>query len=211
MNKANQIRSFDKQAVKYEKMRKKPGADYAMRRDLLASANGRILELSVGAGANFSVYPKDVHVTAVDFSSAMINKAREAAEEAGISAEFIVGDIETLDFPEQSFDTVVSTLSICSYAIPVSVMNNMNKWCKPNGHILMLEHGISKSKIYSWVQKKGTNIWFSWKGCHLNRDILDMVSKSNLKITRQKSYMLQSVHLIWAKPSSNSSKEGVFH
>lgn len=199
MNPSKQIRAFDKQAAYYAKMRKRQGPDYAMRRELLASASGRILELSVGAGANFSLYPKDAQVTAVDFSSAMIREARGAAKEAGIRAEFVVGDVETLDFPEQSFDTVVSTLSMCSYVDPVSVMNRMGKWCKPDGRILMLEHGDSSNKIYSWAQHLGTKIWYSWKGCHLDRDILGMVAKSELRMAKRKSYMLGSVHLIWAE------------
>lgn len=114
MNKDKIIRTFDKQAKIYEKRRRKR-SERKWREKLLSHAKGKVLEVAVGAGANFHFYPQEVEVTAVDFSEGMLKKAKEAAIEEGIEAHFILSDVESLSFEDNSFDTVISTLSLCGY------------------------------------------------------------------------------------------------
>src|SRR5699024_4845576 len=113
-------KKFDKQAPIYNRQRKNKSLGQ-WRAKLLKDADGKVLELAVGAGANFPYYSSDVEVTAVDISPNMINFARHAAQTEQIQAEFILNDLETLDFPENSFDTIVSTLSFCGYEDPVQM------------------------------------------------------------------------------------------
>lgn len=200
MEKVEIIQLFEKQAARYEKRRKKKSIDTKWRKKLLEDARGKILEVAVGAGANFQFYSPAVEVTAVDFSPSMIEKAKQAAKEYGIQAEFIVADVESLSFPENCFDTIVSTLTLCSYSQPVQVLNFFNTWCKKDGQILLMEHGISSFGPLAWIQNKMDGWQLRKLGCHANRDILKIVSDSNITIERHESYMLGSVHLIWAKP-----------
>ncbi|WP_052339642.1 class I SAM-dependent methyltransferase [Gorillibacterium massiliense] len=74
MEKAKRIRIFDKQADQYDKSRESL-QQKLWRQHLIAHAKGRVLELAVGAGANFPFYPPSVRITAADFSSAMLDKA----------------------------------------------------------------------------------------------------------------------------------------
>lgn len=77
MNKDQLTGLYDKQADQYEKLRrKKKTFDHKWRRELLSEVNGKILEVSVSAGANFKYYPKNAIVTAVDISAAMLVKAK---------------------------------------------------------------------------------------------------------------------------------------
>jgi len=76
MEKSKLIKLYDKQAAQYERLRKKKKSfDDKWRKRLLSFAKGKILEVSVGAGANFKFYPIDAEVTAVDISADMIEKA----------------------------------------------------------------------------------------------------------------------------------------
>src|SRR3954468_20823022 len=114
MNQDKLIRIFDKQAKGYEE-RRKSQSQAKWREKLLSSAKGKVLEVAVGAGTNFQYYPGGVEVTAIDFSEEMLKKAKEAAIEEGIDARFIHTDVESFSFEDHSFDTVISTLSLCGY------------------------------------------------------------------------------------------------
>jgi ubiquinone/menaquinone biosynthesis C-methylase UbiE len=190
---------FDKQATQYEK-RREGQSQKQWRQKLLRDAEGEVLELAVGAGANFPFYSPGVKVTAVDFSTEMLKKARQAAKIYSLETEFILSDIQELEFAEHSFDTIVSTLSFCCYENPLEVLDKLNRWCRPEGKILLLEHGISSNKTISTVQKVLDPLLFRIIGCHHSRDILDLLRKSGLSINKVESYRFDTVKLIWTKP-----------
>ena len=193
------IRKFDKQAPHYEKRRKEQ-TQKVWRETLLRSPQGHVLEVAVGAGANFPYYPKHVEVTAVDFSPEMIRKAKESAHENGIQAKFMTSDIERLSFPENSFDTIISTLSLCGYQNPSAVLNQFNQWCKEDGAILLMEHGLSSHPLLSRLQRILDSLAVRIAGCHQNRDIMQLIHASKLIIEKQESHRLGMVHLVWARP-----------
>lgn len=202
MNKDKIIRTFDKQAKTYEK-RRRIRSERKWRERLLSSTRGQVLEVGVGAGANFHYYPKGSKVTGVDFSEEMLKKAQEAAIEVGIEAEFILSDVESSSFEDNSFDTVISTLSLCGYENPAKVLNSFNKWCKPDGKILLLEHGKSSNTIIGYIQTMLNPLNRKFVGCELNRDMLQILENSNIHIERMEHYMTGMVHLIWAKPNKH--------
>ncbi|WP_110933311.1 class I SAM-dependent methyltransferase [Paenibacillus bouchesdurhonensis] len=195
MTSQNGMRIFDRQAKTYEKRRKKLQMA-GERSRLLRHAAGKVLEVSVGAGNNFPFYPSAVHVTAVDFSPKMIEKAKEAAAEFAMDCELLVSDVESLEFPENSFDTVVSTLSLCAYQKPEVVLGKMKAWVKDRGNILLFEHGISTNPTYSWFQNRLDGLSVKLIGCHQNRDILEMVNDAGIEIVHLERMMINSVFLI---------------
>lgn len=168
---------------------------------MLSSAQGKILEIAVGAGNNFSFYPEEVEITAVDFSSAMLKKAEEAAREKRIQVEFLKSDIESIEFEQGNFDTVISTLSLCSYTKPIEMLNNISRWCKPGGQILLLEHGISTNRVFSFFQNRLNSVTYRRVGCHQNREIIRLINESNLTIKHVENHWFNSVHLVWATPN----------
>ncbi|MED4207529.1 class I SAM-dependent methyltransferase [Neobacillus mesonae] len=199
LTKERLIRTFDRQASQYEK-RRMDNTQKRWRQNLLGEAKGEVLELAVGAGANFPFYASDVKVTATDFSKAMLEKAKQAASLHQVDAEFICGDIEGLNFSDQSFDTIISTLSLCCYDQPLIVLGNMKRWCKPNGTILLMEHGISTNSFISLIQKAINPLHYRIVGCHQTRNIPEMIQQSGIIIEKTESHWFNMVHLIWAKP-----------
>ncbi len=198
MNPSKQSKIFDKHARMYEKRRNKTTIDTKLRKKLLADACGDILELSAGTGTNFPLYQKATSVTAVDFSQEMIRYAKAAAEEVSYKCTIIQEDVEKLAFETNQFDTVVSTLSMCSYPHPEFVLEQMARWCKPGGQILLFEHGISSNKVAARLQKKLDPILSEKIGCHVDRDIIQLVTNSSLHINRIEHHLLGTFHLIWA-------------
>ncbi|WNS76062.1 class I SAM-dependent methyltransferase [Bacillus sp. DTU_2020_1000418_1_SI_GHA_SEK_038] len=202
MNKDKIIRTFDKQAKIYEK-RRRIRSERKWRERLLSSTRGNVLEVAVGAGANFHYYPQGLKVTGVDFSEEMLKKAQEAAIEEGIDAQFILSDVESFSFEDNSFDTVISTLSMCGYENPTKVLNSFNKWCKPDGKILLLEHGKSSNTMIGCIQTMLNPLYRKIVGCELNRDILHIIEHSDIHVERMEHYLTGTVHLVWAKPNKH--------
>lgn len=203
VDKKKQIRLFDKQAARYGR-RQEGQLLRSWRRDLLRHANGNVLELAVGAGTNFPYYPAGAKVTATDFSPEMLKRARTAAAGCRLDAEFVGADIEEMEFPNGSFDTIVSTLSFCSYEDPLRVMNKIRRWCKPEGTVLLLEHGISSNVAVAAALRLLDPLLYRTIGCHHTRNIPELVRQSGLSITRAESRLFKTVHLIWAKPGSSA-------
>ena len=168
------------------------------RKQLLGYAKGNILEVGVGIGNNFKYYPLGVSVTATDMSARVIEKAKVEAINKGIKATFIVSPVDELQLQRQSFDTIVSTFSLCAYENPVQVLNQFNEWSRPDGLILFLEYGLSKYNIVSGMQKKWEPFYYKRTGFHIDRDMLAIITDSKLRVKRVEVKYAGIVYLIWA-------------
>ena len=80
-----------------------------------------------------------------------------------------------------SFDTIVSTLSLCSYKNPLNLLEKLNRWCKPDGTILLLEHGIGSNILVTTLQRALNPLLYRIYGCHQTRDILGLVRESGMQ------------------------------
>ncbi|SES25314.1 Methyltransferase domain-containing protein [Gracilibacillus ureilyticus] len=201
MQKDKLIKKYDKQVRNYEKNRNNPTLA-KWRRELLRDIKGNVLEVGVGAGANFAFYNKNnVHITGVDFSPEMIKSATKEADLYQLETQFLLKNVEELEFEPDSFDHIVSTLSLCSYQDPVRVLTKFNEWCRKDGSIRLLEHGISSNRFLSFTQKTADPILTKISGCHWNRDMLELVNAANIQIERVERYWSDIVYMIWAKPS----------
>ncbi|MFS0672118.1 class I SAM-dependent methyltransferase [Ornithinibacillus sp. 179-J 7C1 HS] len=202
MKKEKLIKKYDRKVAMYENNRYNPTV--AVWRDkLVKDAFGKVLEVGVGVGANFPFYdPEKVkEVTGVDFSYEMIKSAKQLAVKYQLNANFIHQDIDTLIFESNSFDSIVSTLTLCSYPYPVETLNKYNDWCKKDGRLLFLEHGLSANSILAVTQKIVNPLYRKIAGCHCNRDISKILKESKLEVEHLEQHWNGMVSLIWAKPS----------
>ncbi|MBO0992622.1 class I SAM-dependent methyltransferase [Bacillus sp. SD088] len=199
MNRQSLIKKFDKQAEKYDKRRRHDQL-YAFRQRIFQEAEGNVLEVAIGSGLNFPCYSKDIELTGVDFSHEMLKTAERAAKDYPFQTTLVQKDVEMVEFDENSFDTIISSTSFCAYQEPVAVLNKFQKWCKPEGKILLLEHGISTNKFLAGMQKMVDPLALRVAGCHQNRNISAIVAKSNVEPIREERYLAGSLYLIWAKP-----------
>ena len=90
----------------------------SLRRRVFSEASGKVLEVAVGTGKNIRYYPRDSQIIAVDLSSEMLNVARQRAAKLSMDISFSLANAEALPFPDNSFDTVVSSLSTARFRIP---------------------------------------------------------------------------------------------
>ena len=182
-----------------------PVAEYLglrrLRRRLLQQATGEVLEVAVGTGANLPYYPAGCCITAVDVSEAMLRYAEKRAQKLGLNAEFQQMDAENLDFPTDHFDTVASTMTLCTFIDPASALREMSRVCKPDGKILLLEHGRSSTGWIGQWQDRREHHHAKHVGCHWNREPLDIVAEAGLDIVSTSRHFFGIFHGIMAHPA----------
>lgn len=205
MEKDKRIKKFDRQAKVYANNRSHPKIEY-WRSQLIHKAHGYVLEVGVGAGANFPYYDRNnVEVTGVDFSSEMLKQAERTARNYQVRATFLEEDIDKLKFESNTFDSIVSTLTLCTYSDPLTTLNKLNDWCRKDGTILLMEHGLSSHRILSFTQKMINPLFKSISGCHCNRDVIDLLRRSKLEIVHIERHWSDIFYVIEAKPNKNNS------
>ena len=116
--------------------------------------NDRILEVGVGTGINTSMYPRNCHVTGVDLSSSMLEKARERVAREGLrNVRLLEMDAQNLTFADDSFDIVYAPYLVSVVPDPVQVAREMRRVCKPGGKIIILNHFRSANPVLSHVER----------------------------------------------------------
>ena len=114
----------------------------------------RILEVGVGTGINTSLYPRNCHVTGVDLSSSMLEKARERVAREGLrNVRLLEMDAQNLTFAEDSFDIVYAPYLVSVVPDPVQVALEMRRVCRPGGKIIILNHFRSANPILSRMER----------------------------------------------------------
>lgn len=144
-----------------------------LRRRLLTQARGRVLELGVGAGANFPCYPRDgiTEVVGVDPHPEFGRLSAAAARELPCPFSFLQCGAERMPFPDQSFDTVVTTFTLCSVADSGAVMREARRVLKSGGKLLVLEHGLSPDRFPRLLQRNLNGLQQCIAGgCQLTKD-----------------------------------------
>jgi phosphatidylethanolamine/phosphatidyl-N-methylethanolamine N-methyltransferase len=117
-------------------------------------AGDRILEVGVGTGINTSLYPRNCHVTGVDLSSSMLEKARERVAREGLrNVRLLEMDAQNLTFADGSFDIVYAPYLVSVVPDPVQVAREMRRVCKPGGKIIILNHFRSANPILSRLER----------------------------------------------------------
>jgi ubiquinone/menaquinone biosynthesis C-methylase UbiE len=149
---------------------------------LLRRASGKVLEVAVGTGKNLPYYPRGCRIIAVDLSREMLKVARKRAVKLSLDISFLQAAAEVLPFQDKSFDTVVSSLTTCTFPNPVLALREMARVCRTGGKILLLEHGRSDRKwLANWQDRKDER-HAGQLGCHWNREPLELVRQAGLKM-----------------------------
>jgi ubiquinone/menaquinone biosynthesis C-methylase UbiE len=135
-------RIYDESAGRYDRMIRLPERILfgGGRQWVCSQARGEVLEVAIGTGRNLPFYPNEVRLTGVDLSPAMLAVARARGRELGVEADLRVADAQALPYPDQSFDTVVITLSLCTIPDDREAIGEASRALRPGGRLLLLEH-----------------------------------------------------------------------
>jgi len=107
----------------------------------------RVLEVGVGTGKNLPFWPHAVEMTAIDLTPGMLDKAQQRAAELQVKADLRLGDVQALEFPDASFDTVVATCVFCSVPDPILGLRELKRVVKPGDQMILIEHMRSPHEV----------------------------------------------------------------
>jgi SAM-dependent methyltransferase len=153
-------------------------------------AEGRVFELGCGGGINLQFYDsaKVTHLSGIDPTPALLEDSRRLVAERGISADIREGVGEDIPFASGTFDTVVTTFTLCSVAEQMRVLSELKRVLKPGGLAIFLEHGRAPDAAVQRWQRRIEPLWKRMAGnCHLTRPIADAYEAAGFSTTRMGS------------------------
>jgi ubiquinone/menaquinone biosynthesis C-methylase UbiE len=163
------------------------------RKDLLSDVAGNILEIGFGTGVNLLFYPEHVkRITVVEPNEGMNPKARARVESSGIQVDLKHTSADSLPFPDCTFESVVSTFTLCSIEYVSEALSEIERVLTQGGRFYFLEHGLSpESNVVKWQNRLNQINHLFADGCNLNRDIKNIIASTNLKICELEKFYLE--------------------
>ncbi len=162
------------------------------RTKVVPQAQGRVLEVGIGTGLNLPFYDrtKVQRIVGLDPALRMHRLALRRIARTGLDVELVGLSAEAIPLPEASFDTVLTTYTLCTIPDPVAALKEMRRVLVPGGKLLFCEHGRAPDeKVRKW-QTRLQPYWSRMAGgCQLDRDIPGILEEAGFKIDVQSKYI----------------------
>jgi phosphatidylethanolamine/phosphatidyl-N-methylethanolamine N-methyltransferase len=144
----------------------------------------KVLEVGVGTGKNMPYYPQAMAITAIDLTPGMLERAQSRAQMLHRDVALRLGDVQALEFLDNSFDTVVATCVFCSVPDPVLGLQEVTRVVKPGGQVLLLEHVRSPNPLIGLLMDVLNPAVVRIMGANINRRTVENVQRSGLQLER---------------------------
>ncbi|MFE9650374.1 class I SAM-dependent methyltransferase [Streptomyces sp. NPDC006365] len=160
------------------------------RRELLADAEGHVVEVGAGTGANFAHYPAKVEeVIAVEPEPRLRKLAMGAAAESPTSVDVREGRAEALPVPDGSADGVVASLVLCSITDVPAALAEAARVLRPGGRLYFYEHIRSTDPRFARKQRRINLVWpLLTGGCNLDRDTERAIENAGFAIEHARHF-----------------------
>jgi ubiquinone/menaquinone biosynthesis C-methylase UbiE len=154
------------------------------RHELLAAADGRVIEIGAGTGVNLAHYTDRVtELVLTEPEEPMAKRLETKAANSGRDATVVRSPAESLPFPDNSFDTAVCTLVLCTVRDPERTLSELDRVLKPGGQLLFLEHVRSDDPDLAKWQDRIAPVWRRFgHGCNCNRPTPELIRRSRLEV-----------------------------
>lgn len=156
---------------------------HSHRGELLAQARGRVLEIGAGTGLNLAHYPATVEelvLTEPEEPMARRLEARLRATDAGWKV--LRAAAEAIPAADNSVDTVVSTMVLCTVDDPHRAADEIRRVLRPGGALLFIEHVRSERRLLGRLQDMFKEPWRRFaRNCHCNRRTLELLRERGFR------------------------------
>ena len=200
---ANGTATFDRLAAPYDRGMAplEKLALRQMRARMVPYARGSVLEIGVGTGANMPFYAPSVYLTAIDESPDMLAVAAQRTASLGNCVTLSQMDVETLAFPSGIFDTVVTSLVLCSVVSQERALGELRRVLRsPGGLLLLMEHMRPHIRPLAWLMDLANLPWYAFNGrCNLNRETQQAIVQAGFELERVESKLGGFLRMIVAR------------
>ncbi len=140
--------------------------------ELFNKLGNKVLEIGAGTGINLNYYRKETDLTIIEPSSDMLEYLKKKVEKSDIKIHITEGFGENLPFEENSFDSVISTLVLCSVKSQTKVLQEIKRVLKPGGIFIFIEHVIAPEGTFTRSVQNILHPGWKWlfDGCDIKRD-----------------------------------------
>ena len=176
----------------------------AMRASLAGHLTGDVLEIGTGTGATLPFLdPKASAITSMtctDLSLGMLREARQTARSRDLPVSLVRMNAEGLAFADATFDTVTTSLTLCTVPDPARALGEMARVLRPEGRIVLLEHVRARNPLLALSQWALTPLQVRMLGCHLDRRTDRLVRELGFRVEHEETRFFGIFHLIVARP-----------
>lgn len=170
------------------------------RRRQFADVEGRVLEVACGTGTNLRYLPDAVEYVGIDISEAMLARAWETLDRVDVDGRLERMDAQELSFADDSFDTVISSFSTCTFPDRVAALDEMARVCRPDGRVVLIEHGRSDVDLLARYQEYRADAHYERSGCRLTQEPLEVLERSALVLGESDTAQFGRITTITARP-----------
>jgi ubiquinone/menaquinone biosynthesis C-methylase UbiE len=156
-----------------------------LRRRVCAGLEGRVVELGFGSGHNAPFYPEAVdRVAAIEPADLGWKLAEKRLRATRVPVERAGLDGQSLPFGDDSFDTALSTWTLCTIPDAAAALSEVRRVLKPGGALHFVEHGLAPDeRVRVWQHRLEPLQKRMFGGCHLTRPIVDLLTAAGFTIT----------------------------
>ncbi|HEX3834985.1 MAG TPA: methyltransferase domain-containing protein [Solirubrobacteraceae bacterium] len=161
-----------------------------LRRELLAGARGRVVEVGAGNGINFEHYPESVtEVIAIEPEPFLRRQAERAAADAPVRVRVQAGVAASLELAAESADVVVVCGVLCSVPDQREALIEARRVLRPGGELRFYEHVRSRRPGFARWQRRVDRFWArAMGGCHTDRDTLAAIADAGFRVERCRGF-----------------------
>ncbi len=167
-----------------------------VQKEFFQNMQGNVLHIGIGTGMEIIHFPPGLNITGIDLSPKMLERALWRAKHYQGKIRFCLMNSESLAFPDNTFDTIVTVCVFCTVAHPVAGLRECRRVLKPGGRLLMFEHVMSKNLIYGLSLKFMSLFTEALEGTYLDRDTVANVRKAGFQIQSEQNVYLDIVKAI---------------
>ena len=155
----------------------------------------RVLEVSFGTGYLLTQYADRFETHGIDYNEKMVATAKKNLARKGITADLRQGNVESLPYEDNSFDTVVNTMAFTGYPDAYKALSELHRVLKHGGKLVMIDTAYPKDG--NWLGVQATKFWIAFGD--LIRDMDKLFQAFDFEASDQEIGGFGSVHLYIAK------------
>ena len=161
------------------------------RQEVLAEVEGEVLEIGFGTGLNLSYYPEKIRkIITVDNNPGVHKLAQKRIEKSSITVDHKILSGEHLPMVDNTFDSVVSTWTLCSIKKVEQALEEIYRVLKPGGKFFFIEHGLSSEpEIQAWQNRLNPVQKIIGDGCHINRNMQKIIEQQFKQVSLEEFYV----------------------